>query len=144
MPARLLAPLARIALSLWVGAMACVAALVAPRAFRVLPDARRAGDFLAPLFRAIDLLGVAAAALALLAARAAPRAPGRGPRAALLGALGTAAAFDALVLGPRVAERDARFALLHGASLALWALMLLGGITLLATSSPRSDAPPAP
>ncbi len=124
------------------GAIACVSALVAPRAFRVLDDARRAGEFLAPIFRAVDRFGIAAACLGLLSLIAAPRAPGQVARASLLGAMGAAAALNAFVLSPRIAAREEPFALLHGLSASLWMLLLVGGITLLAApASPRSSAP---
>ncbi|MGQ0615017.1 MAG: DUF4149 domain-containing protein [Planctomycetaceae bacterium] len=145
MPARLLAPLARVALALWMGAIASVAALVAPRAFRLLAASPRAGEFLAPIFQGVDRFGIAAACLGLLAQVAAPRAPGRVARAALLGAMGAAAALNAYALAPRIAVRAEPIALLHGLSAGLWMLLFCCGITLLAAgASPRSDARQAP
>jgi len=118
----LLAPLARVALALWTGAVACLA-LVAPALVRDL-GARRAGDILAPLFRTVDLFGLGAAMLALLAFR--------GWRAWTAGAMGGLAALNVLVLGPRIAARAEPFALLHALSEGAWALILAGGIILLA------------
>ena len=129
---RVLQPLARLAMGAWVGAVGAIAFVVAPRVFRFLDDAPRAGDLMAPVFRRIDLFGVAAAALFAVAAR---RSRWRAGLALLLGAL---AAANAFFLNPRIAARDARMELYHRLSEGAWGVVLLGGLVLALAGTARA------
>lgn len=117
--------LARLLVGLWTGAVAAVAFLVAPRAFRFLDDNRRAGDLLVWIFRRVDLFGIAAGAVAVVAWRRSRW------RAAIAVAMTWAAACNAFFLGPRIAARAEPFAFYHRASEGLWGAILLGGVALL-------------
>lgn len=123
--------LARLLIALWTGAVAAIAFLVAPRAFRFLDDDRRAGDLLAWIFRRVDLFGIAAGAVAFVAWRRSRW------RAAVAAAMTWAAASNAFFLGPRIAARAEPFAFYHRLSEGLWGAILLGGIALL-LFDPRS------
>jgi hypothetical protein len=128
---RALAAIARVALALWIGAVACVGALVAPALFRRL-DAAPAGDLLEPIFRAVDLFGIGAAVVCVAAHR--------GWRRLVAAAMGALAALNALLLGPRIAARAEPFALYHRASEIAWGLILVSGVVMLAAASPRGSA----
>ncbi len=108
-----------LALALWVGSVACVAALVAPSAFRAL-DVADAARVLAPVFRSVDYLGiVAATGLVLLGPR--------GWRRNVAALMGAGAAASVFYLAPRVDGRNAY----HYAAEAAWTVILIGGIVLL-------------
>lgn len=117
--------LARLLVALWTGAVAAVAFLVAPRAFRFLDDPRRAGEFLAPIFRSIDFFGLGAALVAAVAWRRS--------RLSLATAvvMAWAAAMNRFFLAPRIEARIEPFAVYHRMSEICWGLILLGGILLL-------------
>jgi len=121
----MLRTIARLALSLWIGSVACVAFLVAPRVFSFLHDNPRAGDLMAPVFKWVDLAGIVAALLFLVAARK------HRLRAILAGLLGAAAAVNAFGITPRILERGPHLQLFHKISEGLWAGILIGGVILL-------------
>lgn len=108
-----------LALALWVGSVACVAALVAPSTFRALGVAD-AARVLAPVFRSVDYLGVVTATGLVLVGP-------RGWRRGLATLMGACAAASVFYLGPRVDGRNAY----HYAAEAAWTVILIGGIILL-------------
>jgi peptidoglycan/LPS O-acetylase OafA/YrhL len=124
----LLPALARLGVSLWAGAVAGVAFVVAPRVFGFLADPPRAGELMGPIFRRVDLFGIGAAVLFAVASR------GSRWRFALACLLGAAAAANAFILGPGIAGGKRE---LHGLSEAVWGVILVGTLVL-AISGPRS------
>lgn len=122
--------LARLAMGLWAGAVAAIAFAVAPRVFRFLADPPRAGELMAPVFRKIDLFGIAASILFAIAARKSRW------RFCIACLLGLAAAANAFFLAPRIAGGDRT---LHGASEVLWGTILVWSLVLALVGPP---APP--
>ncbi|MCK6459247.1 MAG: DUF4149 domain-containing protein [Planctomycetes bacterium] len=131
---KLLPVLARLGVSLWAGAVAAVAFVVAPRVFGFLADPPRAGELMGPIFRRIDLFGVGAAVLFAVAAR------GSRWRFALACLLGAAAAVNAFILGPGIRGGKSE---LHGLSEAVWGAILLGTLVL-ALAGPRTPSQSQP
>ena len=115
--------LAYAALSLWIGAVAGVAIVVIPSVFGKLNDNKLAGDVMAPIFRSVDLFGVAAAFLYAFAVRRHRR------RMVLAWVLGVAATGSA-VLGRFIAERAEHWELYHAIATKLWFVILLVGVCL--------------
>lgn len=115
---------AHAALGLWIGAVACVAFVVAPTVFRTLDDDALAGKVMAPIFQAVDVFGVAAAALFAVAAR------GRKWRALGAAALGAAALVNVVIVAPKVTARE-NLELYHKVAEVLWGVVLFGGLWLL-------------
>lgn len=115
---------AHAAFGLWIGAVACVAFVVAPTVFRRLDDNRLAGEVMAPIFHAVDVFGVAAAVLFAVAAK--------GRKWRVLGAaiLGAAALVNVAVVAPRVAARE-NLELYHRIAEGLWGVILVVGLWLL-------------
>ncbi len=128
---RLILALARLAMGLWAGAVAAVAFAVVPRVFGFLADPPRAGELMAPVFRKIDLFGIAASVFFAITARKSRW------RFALACLLGLAAAANAFVLGPRIAGGDRA---LHGLSEGLWGAILVGSVVL-ALAGPPAHRP---
>lgn len=135
-PPKLLDAGARIAFTLWIGAIAGVAFVAAPLVFDAVPahiatkDA--AARVIGPAFARVDLLGLAASlltALALLSRRRDPRARWR---LIVVGALAVLAAADAFVLSPKITNRAEPLRLYHGLATTAWMLILLGGLLLVA------------
>ena len=112
---------AHAAFGLWIGAVACVSFVVAPTVFRVLDDNELAGEVMAPIFRSVDLFGVAAAALFAVAAK------GRKWRSLLAAVLGAIALVNAALVAPKAGAED----LYHRISVGLWGAILVAGIALL-------------
>ena len=130
---KLLHGIAHVAVALWVGAVAAVSFIVAPRAFEVFTKSGEAGDFLRPVFAYVDMFGVGAAALYVLLARRSRM------RAIVAGILGAAAAINVWGISPRLAfldSGDANFALFHRTSMALWLTILVGGVALIFLGPP--------
>ena len=120
-----------LALALWVGSVACVAALVAPAAFRAVGVAD-AARVLGPVFSGVDYLGiVTATGLVLLGPR--------GWRRNLAALMGVCAATSVLYLAPRVDGRNAY----HYAAEGAWTVILIGGIVLLYGAMRSSFQAPA-
>ena len=120
-----------VALALWVGAVACVAAFVAPAAFRTL-GAADAASFLGPVFKSVDVLGiVTATGLVTIGPR--------GWRRNLAALMGACAALSLFYLAPRVDGRNAY----HYAAEGAWTVILIGGIVLLYGAMRTSSQSPA-
>lgn len=128
MTMRILAPLARLAVAFWTGAVAGVSFVVAPRVFGFLPDHAEAGKLMAPIFRKIDLFGVGVAIFFAIIARKSLC------RLVLACLLGAAAAANAFVFAPRILAGDPTF---HRVSVWLWGGILVGGSVLLTLGPPR-------
>lgn len=128
---RLFASGAHAALGLWIGAVACVAFVVAPTVFRALDDPKRAGEVMAPIFRAVDLFGVAAAALFAAAAK------GRKWRTLAAAIAGAAALLNLVIVAPRAGGDP----LWHRVSVGLWGTIFAIGLALLLLG-PRPRATP--
>ncbi|MHC4164121.1 MAG: DUF4149 domain-containing protein [Planctomycetota bacterium] len=129
---------ARLPLALWIGAVAGVAFVVAPRVFGFLDDHAQAGELMGPIFGRIDLFGIAAALVFAVAARAS-----RWRLLTSLG-LGALAAIDVFVLAPEIRARGEHLELAHQLSTGLWSVILIGGVVLLvAGPTLRSRAPDA-
>ena len=127
---RLFASGAHAAFGLWIGAVACVAFVVAPTVFRELQDPKRAGEVMAPIFRAVDLFGVAAATLFAVAAK------GRKWRSLFAAVLGALALVNLALVAPRAGGDR----LWHHVSVAVWGVILVVGLALLLLG-PRPRAP---
>ena len=145
----------RVALSLWLGGLVAIGALVAPTAFHVLPhDPARAGAIVGGSLRLFNVLCLVCGALmlaadsALLTTRAARRAPALGSIAltllllALTGYLGWSLfpAMDAAQVQGHMAVFDGlhhRYERLSG-----WQLPLLLGLTAAATARDRAAPEP--
>ena len=121
---------AHVALCFWIGAVACVAFPVAFSVFGVLDDNELAGKVMAPIFRAVDLYGIAAAALFAFAAA------GSRWRLATAVAIGGAAAFNAFWVAGRVDAMNAY----HHVSVGLWMAILAGGTVLAFAGSGKRAA----
>ena len=114
----LISRLTHIALALWIGAVACVAALVAPAAFEHL-DVAAAGELLAPIFRGVDIFGLATATVLVLSSV--------GWRRKVAVVMGVCAAASVFYLAGRIDGRNAY----HYAAEVAWTVILLGGVALL-------------
>jgi Domain of unknown function (DUF4149) len=135
-----------VALSLWVGIMACVAFLVAPAAFGTL-EREAAGRMMSTLFPRYYAAGLALG----LAAAAGALARGRPESWAAWTALGAIAlmlaftAYSALVLLPEIrtlapvppGARPERLARLHGLAMMANAAVFLAGVVALALTVAR-------
>ncbi len=142
----------------WVGSWGLFAFVVAPTAFRVLPDVASAGDLVGPVLRSLHLYGLFAG----LGLAAIARTEGRSlPVWVAPLVLAGLCAFSEFVissaidgvrprdLGPDSAEdAAATFARLHATSRAIFGVVLLGAVGLVfALARParaRSDAGPEP
>ena len=133
-----------VALSLWVGIMACVALLVAPAAFGTL-EREAAGRMMGavfPRYYAVGLgLGLAAAGALVAMGR-----PGSWTARAQLGTIAlmlTLTAYAALVLLPEIRAlaaaggRPERLARLHRLAVAANAAVFLAGLAALALTAAR-------
>jgi len=125
------AAVARVVLALWIGAVAGVSFVVAPRVFQFLDDPRRAGELMRPIFARVDYFGLAAALVFVVAARRSRL------RALLAAGIGGLAAVNVFGLAPRIAARGEHFELLHRASVWVWGSILLGGAILLVLGPER-------
>lgn len=120
----LLNAVARLLLALWIGAMAGVAFVVAPRVFGFLDDQAQAGELMGPIFRHVDYFGIATAIVFAAAARRSRW------RLVLSAALGALAAINVFALAPEIRARKEHLEIAHQLSTILWSVMLLGGIVL--------------
>ncbi len=124
--------IARLCIVLWTGAVLCVMFAVAPSVFAGIPEAQREavppGEILGPVFRAVDLFGVATAVLYLLALAPA-RVRGKRWRVIDVAAMGAAAAVDTFVLAPIIRNEGGSSAA-HGISMALWTVVAVAGLTV--------------
>ena len=129
----------------WVGAVACVSFVVAPRVFEVLrgkPISNHltreragevAGELLAPVFANVDKFGILAAIVFLVAAW------GLRGRAILALVLGLCAVVNLLVVGPQIEARGEGFETWHMIATGLWLAILVGG-SILAVVGPYRSA----
>jgi hypothetical protein len=131
-------------LGAWLGASVLVATVVAPAAFAVLPSRALAAVLVGRVLPAIFISG-STLALILLAAGWVSRPRIRWPRALALGAITVACAVAQFVVTPRIArlreaiggaiealpandERRAAFGQLHGVSVGLLGLAMIGAL----------------
>jgi len=132
----LLAAPARVALALWVGAVAAIAFVAAPLVFAsvpaYLPSKDVAGRVIGPAFGRVDTAGVVAGLLGLLHLFLLPRARGLAWRRLLLGAMVLAAVLDMLWIAPAITARTEPLRTWHAVATGLWMLILGGGLVLLA------------
>ena len=123
---------ARLCIALWTGAVLCVMFAVAPSVFAGIPEAQREAvppvEILGPVFRAVDLFGVATAVLYLLALAPA-RVRGKRWRAIVVAAMGAAAAVDTFVLAPIIRNEGGSSAA-HGISMVLWTVIAVAGLAV--------------
>ncbi|MHC4972947.1 MAG: DUF4149 domain-containing protein [Planctomycetota bacterium] len=124
--------IARLLLGLWIGAMAGVAFVVAPRVFGFLDDRSQAGELMGPIFQRIDLFGIAVAIVFAVAARKSRW------RLVISLALGALAAVNVFVLAPEIRARGENLAAAHQISTVLWSVILIGGIVLLVVGPSRT------
>ncbi len=128
-------------LGLWIGGWTLFSTIVAPTAFRVLPNTEIAGTVIGPTLEALHLFGAAAGlVLALLA-----RMLGRGPRLitiplimsalclyAHFGVSAEMAELRAMAFGPEGSPDSAvRFHQLHRVSVAIFLSLGVAAVTLL-------------
>jgi hypothetical protein len=149
MPDVVLRSLLWIGLGGWIGSWAFFALVIARLAFRVLPSSEIAGQLVGPALATLHLYG-AFAGLLLAGLAAALR---RGAlRIALPLALAAAALASELAVTPRMAalrplafgpdgsvDASARYAQLHGLSMAIFSAVLVGALVL-AVLHARSDS----
>ena len=140
--------IAQLLMGVWVGAVACVAFVVAPRIFEVMRskpisnhlDTKRqgevAGELLAPIFDSVDKFGILVCVFFLIAAW------GMRGRAVLALVLGVCAAVNAFVVAPQIEARGEGFQTWHMVATGLWIAILVGG-TVLALVGPDRKAPRA-
>jgi len=128
-----------IVLTFWAGSLWTVCVLVAPSLFTVIPERQLAGQLAARLFHVEALLGAVGGVLLLgaWAARQLPPSPhSRSPALAWLIVLTAAAPLiSALGLGPlldvaRAADDEARFRMLHGSMMVLFAIACAGALAM--------------
>lgn len=122
---RVLPPLARLALALWIGSVACVSFLVAPRVFRFLDDNARAGELMGWIFQRVDWFGLAAAVLFVAAHYK------RRVRAGVAALMGAAAAVNVFWVTPKVIARGEDLDFYHRLATQLWGGILILGLGLL-------------
>jgi len=130
--------ISRLLLALWIGAVAGVAFVVAPRVFGFLDDKAQAGELMGPIFQRVDLFGIAAAVFFAVAAR-----KSRWRLVFALG-LGALAAINVVVLAPEIRARGEHLDIAHQLSTVLWSVILIGGLVLLVVGPrARTRAPDA-
>ena len=132
---RVLDPIARLGMALWIGAVAAIAFLVAPRVFGYLDDNEKAGELMRRIFEMTDLFGVCAAAVFTFAARH------RKFRAILAAVVGACAAVNRFGVTPRIVARPPDMELWHRISEGLWGVILIGGVLLvmMGPGGPKKD-----
>ncbi len=128
-------------LGLWIGGWALFSTIVAPTAFRVLPNTEIAGTVIGPTLKALHLFGAAAGLILALLARMLGRSPRLITIPLLMGALclyshfGVSAEMSelrALAFGPEGSPDSAvRFHQLHRVSVAIFLSLGIAAVTLL-------------
>ena len=112
--------LAHISLAVLVGSIACVSFVVAPAAFAALDDPDQAAGLLGDVFTTVDLFGIVAAILLLVA--------GSDRLSRILGGLiGLSSVANLFVVAPQVKDAN----IWHHISVTLWMLTLLAGVAFL-------------
>jgi hypothetical protein len=122
---------ARVLLALWIGAVAGVAFVVAPRVFGFLDDNAQAGELMGPIFQYVDLFGIAVAIVFAVAARKSRW------RFVLALALGALAGINVFALAPEIRVRGEHMEIAHQLSTGVWSAILIGGIVLLVAGPTR-------
>lgn len=122
------------ALAAWMGAIGC-ATFVAIHAFKTFPD-EQAADFMGPVFKAVDLFGIAAALCFAVALRASRL------RLVLALLLAAAAAVNRFVVTPKIEARAEGFLHWHKAAEWTWTGILLVGLFLLIAPLPKQQKRP--
>ncbi len=128
-------------LGLWIGGWALFSTIVAPTAFRVLPNTEIAGTVIGPTLNALHLFGAAAGLVLALLARMLGRSPRLITIPLIMGALclythfGVSAEMSelrALAFGPEGSPDSAvRFHQLHRVSVAIFLSLGVAAVTLL-------------
>lgn len=139
----------RLLLTLWVGSLWAIGYLAAPTLFAVLDDRALAGTLAGHMFRAVSIITIVAciALLLLMTVRDGWRAL-RGWRALVLGSAAAITAVSLFVLQPAIhelraqgfapgTEQAAQFGKMHGLSSALYLIVSVLGLSLVA-AGPRS------
>ena len=127
---RMLEASARLALGLWIGAVACVSFIVAPRVFRFLDDNEKAGELMRGIFPRVDYAGIVAALICVVALR---RSRARAVGAALLGGL---AAVNAFAVTPKIVSGAENLEVYHRLAVWIWGAILVGGAALIVAGAP--------
>jgi hypothetical protein len=157
MKLQLLAYLWRLLLGVWIGALLCFGAVVAPALFRSLPRAE-AGAVVRQVIPVLDIYGLLAGMALLALTFAGPQAGAAWARRGLLLAMIALCAGSYFAVTPRLerlrqdaggriselpADHPARreFGRLHGVSTVLSGAVLLLGLVALATRSPGGGPP---
>jgi hypothetical protein len=142
----------RIILTLWVGGLWAIGFLAVPVLFHTLDDRTLAGQLAAPMFTLINGIGLACGALLLLsAAMGEGRAWYRSWRVGVIAIMMVGMAVILFVIQPQMAALKVQvvpggalgpqFGRLHGISSAIYLLVSVLGLLLVAASGGRRGAP---
>jgi hypothetical protein len=142
----------RIILTLWVGGLWAIGFLAVPVLFHTLDDRTLAGQLAAPMFTLINGIGLACGALLLLsAAMGEGRAWYRSWRVGVIAIMMGGMAVILFVIQPQMAALKVQvapggalgpqFGRLHGISSAIYLLVSVLGLLLVAASERRGSAP---
>jgi hypothetical protein len=142
----------RIILTLWVGGLWAIGFLAVPVLFHTLDDRTLAGQLAAPMFTLINGIGLACGALLLLsAAMGEGRAWYRNWRVGVIAIMMVGMAVILFVIQPQMATLKVQvapggalgpeFGRLHGISSAIYLLVSVLGLLLVAGSGRRGSAP---
>ena len=142
----------RIILTLWVGGLWAIGFLAVPVLFHTLDDRTLAGQLAAPMFTLINGIGLTCGALLLLSAAIGDgRAWYRSWRVGVIAIMMAGMAVILFVIQPQMAALkvqvapggalDPQFGRLHGISSAIYLLVSVLGLLLVAASGRRGSAP---
>ncbi len=142
----------RIILTLWVGGLWAIGFLAVPVLFHTLDDRTLAGQLAAPMFTLINGIGLACGALLLLsAAMGEGRAWYRSWRVGVIAIMMVGMAVILFVIQPQMAALKVQvvpggalgpqFGRLHGISSAIYLLVSVLGLLLVAASGGRRGSP---
>jgi hypothetical protein len=142
----------RIILTLWVGGLWAIGFLAVPVLFHTLDDRALAGRLAAPMFTLINGIGLTCGALLLLSAAIGDgRAWYRSWRVGVIAIMMAGMAVILFVIQPQMAALkvqvapggalDPQFGRLHGISSAIYLLVSVLGLLLVAASGRRGSAP---
>ncbi|MDJ0522543.1 MAG: DUF4149 domain-containing protein [Planctomycetota bacterium] len=133
---RVLAVLAPMGIALWTGAVLAVAFVAAPVVFAAVPEhiptKDIAGRVIGPSFGRVDTAGIVAAGLGLVYLWLLPRSRARLWREIVLVLMLGAAIVNGTYLSPAITARQEPLDTYHAASVALWMLIIVGGLLLTA------------
>lgn len=143
----------RIILTLWVGGLWAIGFLAVPVLFHTLDDRTLAGELAAPMFTLINGIGLACGGLLLLgAAMSHGRGWYRSWRVGVIAVMMAGTAVILFIIQPQMAALKAQvaatggglgsqFGRLHGISSAIYLLVSVLGLLLVAASGRRRDEP---